>query len=620
MRSARWVIIGTMAVAVLCAAARAEEASVLMQEGVYEEDVAGDLDKAMGVYQKIIDNAEAERRYVAEAHFRLGKCCLAKGDRAKAEAEFRVVVERYADQQKLAAAAGSELARLAPPPASRQLVLGPVTELTVGDDNAKRDMFVDLDTGRLFSPPEDLDNTDTDAVMGWVRQNHIDALGETSTGVQGLIGFDMVVRPVAPELWESATVGTVLNRKLLPDGPPGNPAPMPGKGELPVTYLLKTRERGRGILQIVGFPDDPRGVRIRYRLMLWAYRIERPAAATEPAQGLVYGPVVEQTVQERQFVDFDSGRVLERTDEDPGPGMMRIWARAKEIGADALFFRQPTGRGEEGRWCMLGLEMGRGARARADDWSTLTPDELVTGERRVPPGMGMIQVLREPPETMIVSTREGGRGLLQIVGFTDSDVTIRYRMVREATAPASASAAHLADLRIRLVEAKVEVMTAQAALDAADMERTTLELSSQAGRADAVSVACAWIALVRARARLEAAHEKVGVLSEAMDKLQAGPVSKAGAAAVVQLADLRIRLAQATADKAAGEDETYWRQFIVATLEQSAGAGVVGGGAVDQARADLARARAETEAAGQKVEILNQEIDRLAGGRAEPPG
>ncbi len=116
MRSARWVIVGAMAVAVLCAAARAEEASVLMQEGVYEQDVAGDLGKAMAVYQKIIANAWADRRYVAEAHFRLGKCYLEKGDTEKAQAEFLAVVQHYADQRKLAAAAGAQLAKLAPPP------------------------------------------------------------------------------------------------------------------------------------------------------------------------------------------------------------------------------------------------------------------------------------------------------------------------------------------------------------------------------------------------------------------------------------------------------------------------------------------------------------------------
>jgi hypothetical protein len=39
-------------------------------------------------------------------------------------------------------------------------------------------------------------------------------------------------------------------------------------GELPSTYLFKTREGGRGILQITGFTENPPAVKIRYKLVL----------------------------------------------------------------------------------------------------------------------------------------------------------------------------------------------------------------------------------------------------------------------------------------------------------------------------------------------------------------
>ncbi len=269
MRSARWVIVGAMAVAVLCAAARAEEASVLLQEGVYEQDVAGDLDKAMAVYQKVIANAEAERRYVAEAHFRLGKCYLEKGEKEKAQAEFQAVVQHYADQRKLAEAANAEL-----------------------------------------------------------------------------------------------------------------------------TVLVPATQTGSDVLS--------------------------------------FGPVVEQTVEDRHFVDFDTGRVLEKTDEDPGPGMKSIMGRAKEIGADALFWlaqgwRTPC-------WCMATFDMGRGSWPRPDAFDSVTPDDLVGMERRLAPGISLMMVLHDPPDTMVFSTREGGLGILQTLGFTDDPkgVRIRYKMVQLA--------------------------------------------------------------------------------------------------------------------------------------------------------------------------------------------
>lgn len=42
---------------------------------------------------------------------------------------------------------------------------------------------------------------------------------------------------------------------------------MSGRGELPVTFAFKTREGGRGLLQITGFTENPRGVKIRYKLV-----------------------------------------------------------------------------------------------------------------------------------------------------------------------------------------------------------------------------------------------------------------------------------------------------------------------------------------------------------------
>ena len=115
MRRASILVVGVLALVVFAAAARGEEASVLLEAGVYAQDVAGDLDKAIETYQKIVADDAANRRTVAEARFRLGKCYLAKGDQQKAQEEFQAVVARYADQQQLVAAARAELAKLEQP-------------------------------------------------------------------------------------------------------------------------------------------------------------------------------------------------------------------------------------------------------------------------------------------------------------------------------------------------------------------------------------------------------------------------------------------------------------------------------------------------------------------------
>ena len=38
-------------------------------------------------------------------------------------------------------------------------------------------------------------------------------------------------------------------------------------GELPKTFIFKTGSGGMGILQITGFTENPRGVKIRYKLV-----------------------------------------------------------------------------------------------------------------------------------------------------------------------------------------------------------------------------------------------------------------------------------------------------------------------------------------------------------------
>jgi hypothetical protein len=48
--------------------------------------------------------------------------------------------------------------------------------------------------------------------------------------------------------------------------------------EFPLTFLFQTRQGGKGILQIVGFDEKPKAVKIRYKLVLKPV----PAARAEP--------------------------------------------------------------------------------------------------------------------------------------------------------------------------------------------------------------------------------------------------------------------------------------------------------------------------------------------------
>ena len=101
----------------------------------------------------------------------------------------------------------------------------------------------------------------------WLTQNGIDAQGVVATDMQGLMGFEMTALRIASDRWETITRAEI--EQELNDAKVGNATlmvlkgkmiPIPAFGDLPATYLFKTREAGTGILQIVGFTEEPRGM------------------------------------------------------------------------------------------------------------------------------------------------------------------------------------------------------------------------------------------------------------------------------------------------------------------------------------------------------------------------
>jgi hypothetical protein len=82
------------------------------------------------------------------------------------------------------------------------------------------------------------------------------------------MGCDLVAVPVADEEFGSASTDTVINR---PNETALNNATQDSvtlhATNTPASWLFKTREGGTGILQITGFTENPRGVKIRCKLV-----------------------------------------------------------------------------------------------------------------------------------------------------------------------------------------------------------------------------------------------------------------------------------------------------------------------------------------------------------------
>jgi len=95
------MIIWLSVVAAFAGAAHGKASGSLLQEGLYAEEIDGDLDKAIKIYQQIIAAGTAQRSHVAQAMYRQGMCYLKKQDEAQAREVFAKLVADYSDQTRV---------------------------------------------------------------------------------------------------------------------------------------------------------------------------------------------------------------------------------------------------------------------------------------------------------------------------------------------------------------------------------------------------------------------------------------------------------------------------------------------------------------------------------------
>ncbi len=153
---------------------------------------------------------------------------------------------------------------------SAKLTFGPVIEREIPSaptDN--KEWLIDFDTGKIISiSPEELAKQvpkveGVNPVLAWYHQTGMDALVRVEEPIHGLGGTELVVVPAKDtdglNLEPDAVVNSVSG--LKPDD--GSIL----RGDTPLIYKFKTREGGIGILQIVGFTEKPKGVKIRYKMV-----------------------------------------------------------------------------------------------------------------------------------------------------------------------------------------------------------------------------------------------------------------------------------------------------------------------------------------------------------------
>ncbi|MHC4737504.1 MAG: HEAT repeat domain-containing protein [Planctomycetota bacterium] len=85
---------------------------VLLQEGLYAEQTEGDLDKAIEIYQQVLEELKPSQRIAAKATYQLGMCYLKKGEEAKAAEYFGDVVTNFPKHRALAKKSQAQLEKV----------------------------------------------------------------------------------------------------------------------------------------------------------------------------------------------------------------------------------------------------------------------------------------------------------------------------------------------------------------------------------------------------------------------------------------------------------------------------------------------------------------------------
>jgi serine/threonine protein kinase len=147
---------------------------------------------------------------------------------------------------------------------------GPAFEHVVYVDR-QESKFLDLTTGHYVVSPEEVGTNWSGALTQWISGG-TDA-DVVATGVNGLEGapvldtLNAVIRPVSNRAWDKPWLLDPDETCVLTNPPTGaSPMDVLSRDTVPATYAFHTLHHGAGLLQIVGYIENPRAVKFRYKL------------------------------------------------------------------------------------------------------------------------------------------------------------------------------------------------------------------------------------------------------------------------------------------------------------------------------------------------------------------
>jgi len=141
-------------VVVLCPAATfGKSASVLLREGLYAEEIEGDLDAAIEIYRQIIADSTAQRKLVAQALYRQGMCFLKKRNEPEARAALQKLVNEYKDQTDIVEKARPLLDDLGNADPAALMPPGTMMYIEIGSPGRQIETILNMLKGTPFENP-----------------------------------------------------------------------------------------------------------------------------------------------------------------------------------------------------------------------------------------------------------------------------------------------------------------------------------------------------------------------------------------------------------------------------------------------------------------------------------
>jgi hypothetical protein len=173
-------IILFLIVALIASMAPAKSASVLLQEGLYAEEVDGDLDKAIDIYAQIIKDGTAQRSHIAQALYHQGMCYMKKQQEQQARLAFEKLVTEYSDQTNIVNKAKPLLQELSEADPAALMPPDTLVYLEIGSPGKQVDTILNMLKGTPLENPlaaigrgQQSGPTPGDIVSGFLNPNNM---------------------------------------------------------------------------------------------------------------------------------------------------------------------------------------------------------------------------------------------------------------------------------------------------------------------------------------------------------------------------------------------------------------------------------------------------------------